>query len=193
MECIGNCIKEVLAAEPGVSAVGLAFPGPFDYAKGVSAITGVGGKFESTFGLHVMQTLKKLYRGLHDVPFAFKNDAHCFAIGAYNRHQLTGKRNVFLTLGTGFGSAFMKDGVLLEHDQTLPVTGTFYDQPFFKIKQLKIIFQPAGFCKNINGERELTSHLLKNWPLVILNCPRLIFNHFGANLGKVFIAVVIKI
>ena len=40
-------------------------------------------------------------------PFVFANDAHCFAEGAYFRHQLNSKRTVFLTLGTGFGSAFM--------------------------------------------------------------------------------------
>jgi len=46
IETIGNCIKEMLIEETNIDAVGIAFPGPFDYEKGVSVITNVGGKFE---------------------------------------------------------------------------------------------------------------------------------------------------
>ena len=95
VETIAESIKEIVSDEPGISAVGLAFPGPFDYRKGVSLITGVGGKFKFTFGLHMLQALKNV-TGLHDLSFTFSNDAHCFAIGAYQRHQLHSKRTVFL-------------------------------------------------------------------------------------------------
>src|SRR5664279_4797562 len=51
---IGSCISEILIDEKKVNAVGIAFPGPFNYEKGVCTIANVGGKFEQTFGLHIM-------------------------------------------------------------------------------------------------------------------------------------------
>lgn len=129
MTAISHCIREILREAPAIRAVGVAFPGPFDYEKGVSAIAHVGRKFEQTFGLHVGQVLKD-FTGLPHTPFLFSNDAHCFAEGAYHRHQLKSKRTVFLTLGTGFGSAFMENGRLLHTHEALPASGAFYDQDF---------------------------------------------------------------
>jgi len=124
-----NCIKELPAAVQEVEAVGIAFPGPFDYENGVSAVAGVGGKFENTFSLHVRQALQDFTR-LDNAHFKFSNDAHCFAAGAYHLHQLTSKRAVFITLGTGLGSAFMLDGELLYAHPEIPSSGAFYDQDF---------------------------------------------------------------
>lgn len=129
ISAIGSCINEVLSDGTVVDAVGIAFPGPFNYDKGVSVIKGVGGKFEPTFGVHLQQALKN-FTGLSTVPFVFSNDAHCFAEGAYFRHQLKSKRTVFLTLGTGFGSAFMVDGDLVDKHPDVPQNGVFYDKPF---------------------------------------------------------------
>lgn len=129
VEALAGCIKEILSDGDTVDAVGIAFPGPFNYEKGVSQILGVGGKFETTFGLHIQQALKN-FTGLKNVPFVFANDADCFAEGAYFRHKLNSRRTVFLTLGTGFGSAFMIDGDVVKHHLDIPETGVFYNQPF---------------------------------------------------------------
>lgn len=130
---LGNCIKELLTGKNDMEAVGIAFPGPFDYEKGICAVMNVGGKFEKTFGLHMEQALKD-FTGLHNTRFKFSNDAHCFAAGAYQLHQLKSKRTIFITLGTGFGSAFMLDGVLLHNHPDIPSSGGFYDQDFSDAK-----------------------------------------------------------
>ena len=124
-----NCIGKIIAEEPEIDTVGLAFPGPFDYKKGISTVIGVGGKFEKTFGLHIQLALKD-FTGLREVPFTFSNDAHCFAAGAYHLYQLKSRRTVFITLGTGFGSAFMRDGLLLTSDPDIPASGAFFNQDF---------------------------------------------------------------
>src|SRR5574337_67733 len=116
---ISDCIKETAAGKTDIASIGLAFPGPFNYSKGVSAITGVGGKFEKTFGLHVESALKDGTGIQASVSFA--NDAHCFAVGAYKRYSLKSKRTVFLTLGTGFGSAFVQDSDLLIHHSSIQI------------------------------------------------------------------------
>lgn len=126
---ISNCLKKIIDKSPVVDAVGIAFPGPFDYNKGVSVIRNVGGKFEKIFGLHIQQSVKD-FTGLHHIPVAFFNDAHCFAEGAYFLYQLHSKLTVFITLGTGFGSAFMVDGALINAHPNIPASGAFYNQPF---------------------------------------------------------------
>ncbi len=133
LEAIGNCIKELQSEKMAIDSVGIAFPGPFDYENGVSAIVNVGGKFKQTFGLHIRQALKDL-TGLTNTPFVFSNDAHCFAVGAYHRYHLRSKRTVFLTLGTGFGSAYMENGVLLPQHPSLPAMESFYNESFLNAK-----------------------------------------------------------
>lgn len=112
-----------------IDTLGIAFPGPFDYEKGVSRIAGVGGKFESLFGLHLQQAIRDI-PGLHHTTIQFSNDAHCFAVGAYQLLGLNSKRTVFITLGTGFGSAFLVNGDLVQAGAGIPSSGAFYDQDF---------------------------------------------------------------
>src|SRR5437899_2712828 len=60
LKTIGHVISQTAIEEESIDAVGIAFPGPFDYEKGISQIAFVGGKFESTFGIHVQQALQTL-------------------------------------------------------------------------------------------------------------------------------------
>jgi predicted NBD/HSP70 family sugar kinase/mannose-6-phosphate isomerase class I len=178
---IGNCITEILSDGITVDAVGIAFPGPFNYDKGVSEIMGVGGKFEATFGVHIQQALKN-FTGLSDVPFVFANDADCFAEGAYFRHQLNSMRTVFLTLGTGFGSAFMVDGDLVQSHLDIPESGAFYNQPFlgtiadecFSTRWLLAEY------KRLSGQ---TIESVKEIATLNTEISNTVFRNFGANMG----------
>lgn len=181
MESIAAIIKEIVDDEREITAVGLAFPGPFDYDKGVSTIAGVGGKFQSTFGMHVKQALKTV-TGLHDLPFAFMNDAHCFAIGAYHRHCLKSKRTVFLTLGTGLGAAFMKDGKLLISDESIPATGTLYDQPYLDSTSEEYI-SIRWFLSEYKRRTGTSISSVKDIANEGTDVSRSIFHQFGSNLG----------
>ena len=178
---IGNCIKGILIGNSKIEAVGIAFPGPFNYEKGVCTIADVGGKFEQTFGLHVMQALKDV-TGLPNTSFRISNDAHCFATGAFYRYRLSSRRTVFLTLGTGFGSAFMENGILLYHHPALPRSGTFYDQGFLLAKA-DDYFSTRWFLSEyqfITG-KEISSvkELVNTDPKIAAE----IFEEFGTNLG----------
>lgn len=129
LTALSNSIQNIITENPDIDTVGIAFPGPFDYVNGVSAVSNVGGKFEKTFGLHICQALKDS-TGLHHLQFKFINDAHCFAAGTYYQRKLKSRRTVFITLGTGFGSAFMRNGTLITTHQDIPNSGAFYNQPF---------------------------------------------------------------
>jgi glucokinase len=112
-----------------LTGMGLAMPGPFDYEHGISHISGLG-KYESLYGLNVRHLLKEGL-GLPSVPIIFRNDAQCFLLGENWHGAATGCRNLIgITLGTGFGSAFMRDGVCVENGPGVPKEGWFYLVPF---------------------------------------------------------------
>lgn len=70
------------AAASGIGRIrcaGFAFPGPFDYERGISLIRGVR-KFERIYGLDVAATLYPLLRECGTEEFRYVNDAAAFAL-----------------------------------------------------------------------------------------------------------------
>ncbi|NYE05859.1 glucokinase [Bacillus niacini] len=121
-----------------IDGIGFAFPGPFDYQKGVSFISKVN-KFESLYGVDLRNELTMRLRQqkvffLHAAqPFriVFENNANMFALGEW----VTGKakdyhRVMFLTLGNGTGSAFMENGEIIKNREDVPPNGWVYCHPF---------------------------------------------------------------
>jgi glucokinase len=101
---------------------GAALPGPFDYARGIGLFEGVA-KFEALYGVDVRRALLD---GLHppgrDVVFI--NDADAFLLGEWVAGAAAGHtRAAGITLGTGVGSAFLVDGVVVADDQGVPPEG----------------------------------------------------------------------
>lgn len=85
--------------------VGIAMPGPFDYANGISLIRDQG-KMIALYGLSVKELLAKSLN-IDPDHIAFTNDAEAFLLG----ESLAGagrdfENSIGLTLGTGLGSAF---------------------------------------------------------------------------------------
>lgn len=182
LSSISAGICEQLQADPELRAVGIAFPGPFRYAEGISTITGVGGKFSATFGMHIKQALKDL-TGYTQMPFHFFNDAHCFAAGAYARHNLESKRTVLLTLGTGLGAAFMKDGQLLNQDNSIPASGCLYDQDFLAGKAEDYI-STRWFLQEYHIRTGQSVSSVKDLAGISSATVLAIFEQFGTNLGR---------
>ncbi|SDF72400.1 glucokinase [Dyadobacter soli] len=179
---IAACIHDAASDAGPVSEIGIAFPGPFDYERGICKVLNVGGKFERMFGLDVGQALRDA-TGMHDTSFRFFNDAHCFAVGAYMRNGLKSKRTVFLTLGSGFGSSFMENGRLITDHGALPMLGAFYNEPFreaiaddyFSTRWFHRAYERAT-GQALAGVRELAE--------MHSEAAGCIFKEFGANLGQ---------
>ncbi len=89
--------------------IGIAMPGPFNYAEGIALMKGQG-KYDSLYGLNVRQLLAFKMKVMEET-ILFNNDAACFLQGelfcgiAKDVNKVIG-----LTLGTGFGSAIAGDG-----------------------------------------------------------------------------------
>lgn len=112
------------------AGIGLAMPGPFDYVNGIALFEGVG-KFDHLNGMHVAEEMQKLLAFPEPVPVRFMNDATSFGVGAvWLEPELTSRNVLALTLGTGFGSAFIIDSLPVITDERVPEMGCVYHLPY---------------------------------------------------------------
>lgn len=114
----------------GFAGTGLAMPGPFDYERGICWIKDLD-KYESLYGLNIRAALKDRLHLPPASPMIFRNDAVCFLLGECAFGAARGRQNVIaLTLGTGFGSGFLRGGEAVESGRGVPEGGFFYNQPW---------------------------------------------------------------
>lgn len=178
------------AKEARIRGVGLAFPGPFDYIHGISAIHGVG-KFQNIFGLDVRTTLRHMLKLPEETDLRFTNDATAFAMGEAIYGAAKGSRmTVILTLGTGVGSAFISDGKIIKEGHGIPENGWVYDMPFEE-GTVDEAFSTRWICRRYmelsgteaNGAKEIAERYT--------DCEkaRQVFIEFGQRLGRFILQI----
>ena len=115
----------VAAAGGRNATLGVAIPGPFDYARGIGRFEGVA-KFESLAGLDVDAALRAGMDGMV-VRTAFVNDADAFVLGEWAWGAAAGHARVAgITLGTGVGSGFLDDGRVVVDGPLVPPDGSVH-------------------------------------------------------------------
>jgi glucokinase len=113
-----------------VKGIGFAMPGPFDYVKGISYIKGVA-KYEHLYGVNVSVAIAKKLNVPEDFLIRFMNDASSFAVGeAWAGSATKQSRSLSVTLGTGFGSAFISDRIPIVDGPLVPKLGCVYHLPY---------------------------------------------------------------
>jgi len=113
-----------------ISGIGFAMPGPFDYAKGIALFERVE-KYLNLYGVHVDNEIRSRLRLPSSMPVRFINDATAFAIAeAWIGVGQGIPRIIALTLGTGFGSAFIADGIPVLEGNSVPEMGCVWHLPF---------------------------------------------------------------
>jgi len=116
--------------EGQLTGIGFAMPGPFNYQMGVALLKDVD-KYESLYGINVGDELKRLLHLPQAMPFRYLNDAMSFAIGECWVGKASSYDNVVaITLGTGFGSAFLTNGVPVIEGERVPKMGYVYHIPY---------------------------------------------------------------
>lgn len=112
--------------EGELAGIGFAMPGPFDYVTGVALLKNVA-KYESLYGINVGNELKRILDLPASMPFRYLNDAMSFAVGECWLGKASAYENVVaITLGTGFGSAFLTNGVPVIEGNRVPKMGYVY-------------------------------------------------------------------
>ena len=118
------------AGAENVAGIGFAMPEPFAYDKGIALFEKVA-KFESLYGINVADELKNRLGFNGDVPLCFMNDASAFAVGeAWLGDAAKVAKSVSITLGTGFGSAFVAEGLPVVEGKGVPPMGCVWHLPF---------------------------------------------------------------
>ena len=114
-----------------IAGIGFAMPGPFDYAKGIGLFAGDNDKYTNLYGVHVDSGIRSRLDIPHNIPVRFINDATAFAVSeAWIGVGQGTSRIIALTLGTGFGSAFISDGIPVLEGDTVPELGCVWHLPF---------------------------------------------------------------
>lgn len=119
-----SVVREHLAEVGDCAEVVLAHPGPFDYERGICLVTGVA-KLEGLYGVDLRTALGP------DLPegcgLRFTNDAAAAIRGEarFGAGQPF-RRLIGVTLGTGFGSAFVVDGEVVREGAGVAGGGELY-------------------------------------------------------------------
>jgi glucokinase len=127
-DTLSGVLSKVPLAE--VKGIGFAMPSPFDYIKGISYIKGVA-KYENLYGFNISDAISSSL----DVPegfiIRFMNDASAFAVGeAWAGRASKADRSLSITLGTGFGSAFIRNRIPIVDGPEVPHRGCVYHLPY---------------------------------------------------------------
>jgi glucokinase len=127
-----EALSAVLEKVPleNVKGIGFAMPGPFDYVKGICYIRGVA-KYENLYGLNITDAISRSL-GVHEgFIIRFMNDASSFAVGeAWAGSASKFNRSLSITLGTGFGSAFVSNRIPIVDGPEVPKLGCIYHLPY---------------------------------------------------------------
>lgn len=167
-----------------LAGIGFAMPGPFDYLNGVAWFKGVQ-KFENLYGVNVRAELINHLRLPESFPVRFLNDAACFAVGeTWLGSSARYRRVIALTLGTGFGTTFIRDGLPVAGTDGVPADGFLYHVPF-RDSVADDYFSTRWFLNEYNlvsgqqvpGVKELAELAEKD------NNAANLFHNFGRNLG----------
>ena len=113
-----------------VKGIGFAMPGPFDYVKGICYIKGVA-KYENLYDLNITEAISRNLAVPDGFLIRFMNDASAFAVGeAWAGSASKFNRSLSITLGTGFGSAFISNRIPIVDGPEVPRLGCIYHLPY---------------------------------------------------------------
>jgi glucokinase len=168
-----------------LAGIGFAMPGPFDYLNGIAWFDKNVDKFHDLHGVDIKTELLQRLDLPGDFPIRFLNDAASFAVGVANVEPASKyKRIIALTLGTGFGTTFIKNGLPVAGEDGIPDDGFLYHIPFQK-SIADEYFSTRWFLnefknqtgKEISGVKELVELTEKE------DTAKELFALFGTNLG----------
>jgi predicted NBD/HSP70 family sugar kinase len=110
-----------------VEGAELAFPGPFDFAAGISSMKH---KLPYLYGVDLRQALAERF-GWKPEQVRFLHDSAAFLLGEIGGGAARGVEHaVGITLGTGIGSAFAINGQIISEGHGVPNGGELWDMPY---------------------------------------------------------------
>lgn len=130
LEHFAEILRKTGAENDDCAGIRLAFPGPFDYARGICLLRGLS-KYDSLYGVDLRQELASRL-AIPPERIRFVNDASAFCLGEMGFGAARGyARALFVCIGTGCGSGFGLNGQLAPGGRDgVPDSGFIYEAPF---------------------------------------------------------------
>lgn len=115
--------------------IGFAMPGPFQYKIG-KAMFEKNDKYEALYEVSVIDEFIEYIEhnnNNNNIEFRFLNDASSFGLGGQLTKEFKNKKRVVaITIGTGFGAAFLKDNCPVVDDKLVPEDGCLWNKYYKK-------------------------------------------------------------
>jgi glucokinase len=147
LDTLARIITSHLQKCRDVRGIAFAFPGPFDYEKGICLIQNQQ-KYDALYGLDISTNLREIL-DMPDLEFRYRNDAEAAILGeALYGAGMPYSRLIGLTLGTGLGSAFVADGKLITDDANIPYHGWLYSIPI-GVQRADDVFSTRGLLARL--------------------------------------------
>jgi predicted NBD/HSP70 family sugar kinase len=151
LAAISRVTRSIATAD--LRALGVAVPGPFDYARGISEITH---KLEGIRGVDLRSEIHAALALRAPTAIHFLNDAEAFLLGEWWSGAARGHlRAVGITLGTGLGSAFSEEGEIVRSGAGVPQHGELYAVRFRDAPVERTISRAAllaGYGTRLDGD-----------------------------------------
>ncbi len=115
---IGKGFELAKSLELAISGIGIATPGPFDYARGMSLMSH---KFQAIREVLLREEFYSF--GIFDeiLPVVFMQDVHAFLTGEHWTGAVKNVDNIAaITLGTGLGFGVMQNGIIVDNGKGGP-------------------------------------------------------------------------
>jgi len=179
----------LLPKDSVLKGIAFAIPGPFDYPNGISKMEH---KMASLYNKHIPSALQNQLNSNKEIEMRFCNDATCFAMGESIIDQKgVQKKVIAITLGTGFGAAFLDNQIPVVERADVPNGGCLWNLTFkngiadeyFSTNWFIEAFKNYSKHDSISGVKDLLSRS----PEIV----KIIFDQFGNNLGT-FLSPYIK-
>lgn len=189
----GSVINQTMAKiERGeILGIGLAMPGPFQYKTGI-AMFERNDKYEALYEVSIVLELPK-YLNKKDLPIRFLNDASSFGVGGALLNKMQNNQNITaVTLGTGFGAAFLMEYIPVIQGENVPENGCLWDKSFlegiaddyFSTRWFLSRYKELSGGKSVSGVKEIVD--AKN------NNTIKIFDEFAQNMSDFMYPYILK-
>ncbi len=127
LDVLDSLANRAAGNDGAILGAGLAMPGPFDYAAGVSWLEH---KLPYLYGIDLRAAFAQR-RGWLPEQVRFLNDAAAYLLGEVRAGAARNvERAVVITLGTGIGSGFAIDGEVVRGGTGVPPGGEIWNLPF---------------------------------------------------------------
>lgn len=163
----------------GVSGIGVAIPGPFDFEKGIFLMKH---KYASVYG--------KSFRELVNIPervqLVFHHDVNAMLLGSVNMLSLQRKNTALVTLGTGLGFAYALNGQVQYAPSGSPAR-SLWNLPIEEGVILEDLVSARGICQayaRITGSTDETAHSISMKAYDGDKIAREVYENVGTYLGQ---------